>query len=133
MRNSLFFIFTGVALLLLITGCNQQLDINVGEALVKTQEQLRILDEIGTTAAAFDGKSEVKFRLMVEEEPTKEEAIILFNKIVDSFQNTSNHAKVWDYYNGYFDIKSYETGAVIYQATNLISEELKVEKTFFIE
>jgi hypothetical protein len=81
-RNKLFFISIAFALLLLVA-CNNKPDINMGEILTKSQDQLRQLDEIKTTAAAFNGKSDVKFRLMVEKHPTEEEAIILFNQILD--------------------------------------------------
>ncbi|OIJ12611.1 hypothetical protein BKP35_10510 [Anaerobacillus arseniciselenatis] len=121
----LFYISTAFILLVLITACNQQLDIDMSEALGKSQETLRELDEIETTAASFNGESDVKFRLMVERHPTEEEAIILFNKILDSIAQYSNHSEVWNYYNGYFDIKSYDSG-VIYEATKLIGEDLHI-------
>ncbi len=34
-----------------------------------------------------------------------EEAESLFNKIVDSIAQYSDHLEVWNYYDGYFDIK----------------------------
>nr|WP_106781238.1 hypothetical protein [Lysinibacillus timonensis] len=76
-----------------------------------------------TTAAAFKGEN-IKFRLMVEEHPTEEEAIILFNKIIKSIAEYSNHSDVWDYYIGYFDIKSYD--GVIFEATKRLGEDLDV-------
>lgn len=124
-RNGLIFISTMFILLLLFTGCNQQPEIDMVEALSKSQELLRQSEEIETTAASFDGKSNVKFRIMVNEQLTEEEAIILFNKILDTIANFSNHSDVWDYYNGFFDVKRYSNG-VIYEATKLIGEDLEV-------
>jgi hypothetical protein len=121
--KQLSFISTLFVLLLLITSCNQQPNLDMSEALGKAEEALRELDEIETTAASFDGESDVKFRLMVEGHLTEEEAIILFNKILESIAQFSNHSDVWDYYNGYFDIKSYDNG-VIYEASKLIGEDL---------
>jgi hypothetical protein len=62
---------------------------------------------------------------MVEGTPTEEEATALFNEILGSFQEYSNHQDIWQYYNGYFDIKNYDVG-VIYEAAKVIGEELKV-------
>ncbi|MFS0574079.1 hypothetical protein AB1K83_00455 [Sporosarcina sp. 179-K 3D1 HS] len=111
--------------MLLISGCNQKPTLEMSEVLGQSGETFRGLDEIETTAASFDGENDVKFRLMVEENLTEEEAIILFNKIIDSIVQYSNQSDVWDYYNGYFDIKSYENG-VIYEATKLIGKDLDI-------
>lgn len=121
----LFFISTAFILLVLITACNQQPDIDMSEALGKSQETLTELDEIGTTAASFNGESDVKFRLMVDGQPTEEEAISLFNKVLESITKSSNHSEVWNYYDGYIDIKSYDSG-VIYEANKLIGEDLQI-------
>ena len=112
-----------VALLVLIVGCSQQPDININEVLTKSEDLLRESDRIETTASAFDG--DVKFRLMVEEEPTEEEAIILFNKILDAVIYYSNRVDVWDYYDGYFDIKTYDHNGVVYEGIKLIGEDLE--------
>ena len=124
-RTNLFFITISILLLLLTAACGQQPDINISETLRKSEEFLRQSKEIDTTASSFDGKKDVNFRLMVEGHLTEEEAIILFNLIADSFVKYSNHPDIWDYYNGYFDIKSYDSG-VIYEATKLIGEDLQV-------
>lgn len=119
------FISKVFVLLFLITGCDQKPTIDMSEALGKSRETLKNLDEIETVAAAFSGESDIKFRLMVEEYPTENETIILFNKIIESITQHSNHSDVWDYYDGYFDIKSYDHG-VIYEATKLIGEDLDI-------
>lgn len=62
---------------------------------------------------------------MMEEHPTENEAIILFNQILDSFEKYSNKSDIWNFYNGYFDIKSYDNG-IIYKATKLAGEDLQV-------
>ncbi len=49
----------------------------------------------------------------------------MFNNILDNFEKNSHTPEFWDYYNGYFDIKSYDK-AVIYEATKIIGEDLKV-------
>jgi hypothetical protein len=114
-----------IILLFLIIGCSQQPDIDISSIIGKTEDYFRQLEEIETTASAFDGKTDIKFRLMVEGTPTEEEATILFNEILDRFREYSNHQEIWDYYNGYFDIKNYYDG-VIYEATKVIDEELKI-------
>lgn len=124
-NETVFFFSTMFIFLSLMSGCNQEPNIDISEVSVKTEEMFRELEEIETTASAFDGKRDVKFRLMVEGNPTEEEATILFYKIMDSFKEYSNHQDIWEYYNGYFDIKNYDVG-VIYEATKVINEELKV-------
>ncbi|MGJ9459872.1 hypothetical protein [Oceanobacillus sp. CF4.6] len=118
-------LFLIVLSLLLITGCNQQSNIDMVEVLGKTENTLRESEEIETTASSFDGEKDVKFRLMVEENPTNEEATILFNEIIENIASYSNHSDVWDYYNGYFDIKSYDN-RVLYEATKFKGEGLDV-------
>ena len=100
-------------------------NINISEALGKAEELLTQSDKVDITAAAFDGSKNIKFRLMVEKEPSEAEAIILFNKILDSFVSYTNRPGFWNYYNGYFDIKSYESG-VIYEAEKMPGKELEI-------
>ncbi|WP_100404293.1 IolE/MocC family protein [Bacillus solitudinis] len=120
--KQLSFIGAILVLVLLITGCNQQPNIDISNALSQTRETLEELDDVETTAASFDGESDVKFRLTVVGHPTEEEANTLFNKVLESIIKSSNQSDVWDYYNGYFDIKSYDNG-VIYEATKLMGED----------
>lgn len=114
-------------LLFLTIACSQEASIDMIDTLGKSEEYFRELEEIDTTAAASDGKKkEVKFRLMVDGHPSEPEATTLFNDIMDVIVKYSNRSDVWDYYNGYFDIKNYDIG-VIYEDTKLIGEDLKVE------
>ncbi|MFN7253380.1 MAG: hypothetical protein ACK4M9_21805 [Anaerobacillus sp.] len=118
------FICTTFVLLLLMTGCNQKPDIDISESLSDWREEFREYEEVDTVAAAFDG-SDIKLRIMVEGHPTEEEAIKLFRKMEASIVNHSNYSAVWDYYNGHFSIINYDNG-VIYEATNLIGDDLKI-------
>ncbi|WP_100407862.1 IolE/MocC family protein [Bacillus solitudinis] len=111
--------------LLVFVGCSQQPDIDINETIGKSEDYLIQLEEIETTTSAFDGKNDIKFRLMVEGHPTEKEAIFLFNEILVSFIEYSNHQNIWEYYNGYFDMKSSDSG-VIYEATKVIDEELQI-------
>jgi hypothetical protein len=123
-KNNLIFIIS-LIFLFLIVGCGQQPDIDISDTIGKSEDYFKQVEEIETTASAFDGKRDVKFRLMVKGTTTEEEATVLFNKILNSFRKYSNHQEIWHYYNGYFDITNYEDG-VIYEATKVIDEELKV-------
>ena len=114
-----------IMFLFLIIGCSQQPDIDISSTIGKSEDYFRQLEEIETTASAFDNEKDVKFRLMVEGTPTEEEANILFNEILDRFKEYSNHQEIWEYYNGYFDIKNYDDG-IIYEASKVIDEELKL-------
>ena len=111
---------------LLTVSCTKKPSIDIGDAVGKTEDSFRKLDGIATTASSFDGKKDVKFRLMIEENLTETEATKLFRRIMDTIAEFSNRSDVWDYYNGYFDIKNYDHG-VIYEGTKLIGEELKVQ------
>lgn len=46
--------------------------------------------------------------------------------ILEVIAKYSNRSDVWDYYNGYFDIKNHDDG-VIYEGEKLIDEELIVQ------
>ncbi|WP_226036570.1 hypothetical protein [Aquibacillus saliphilus] len=117
--------FSFLILLFVLVGCNQQPDFDISTIKGKAEDYFRQLDEIETTAASFDGNKDIKFRLMVEGTPTEEQATVLFKEILDSFKKYSKHQEIWEYYNGYFDIKNYDDG-VIYDASKVIDEELKV-------
>ncbi|MFC5602400.1 hypothetical protein [Sporosarcina koreensis] len=123
-RTKLLYITLSFFLLLITSACNKQPDIDISETLRKTEEFFRQAEKIDATASSFDGKKDVKFRLMVEGKLTEDEAILLFNKISDSLIKYSNQSDIWNYYNGYFDIKSYDSG-VIFEATKLIGEDLE--------
>lgn len=62
---------------------------------------------------------------MVEGTPTEEEATDLFNQVLETIKENTKHQDIWEYYDGYFDIKNYDDG-VIYEASKVIGEELKV-------
>jgi hypothetical protein len=81
-------------------------------------------EQIDTIASSVDGKN-IKIRIMVSERPTEEEATELFKKVLGNIEKYFAHSGVWDYYDGYFDIKAYDSG-VIYEATKFIDKDLKV-------
>lgn len=62
---------------------------------------------------------------MVERTLTEKQAQFLFEEIVNSFKKYSNQTEIWNDYNGYFDIKSYDEG-VIYEASKIIGVDLKI-------
>lgn len=78
-----------------------------------------------TVATSFDGKKDIKFRIMVEGTLTEQQAQNLFEEILNSFKKYSNQSELWNDYNGYFDIKNYDDG-VIYEASKIIYEDLKI-------
>ncbi|MED4018787.1 hypothetical protein [Sutcliffiella cohnii] len=121
----LFLLFNlSFALMFLTVACNQQPEIDISKAVDRTEEYFRELNEVSTTAAVYS-EEQVKFRLMVEKHPSVEEATAMFNTIIDKLEKNSNTPEFWNYYNGNFDIKSYDEG-VIFEATKVIGQELKV-------
>ncbi|MCM3782175.1 hypothetical protein M3231_04270 [Neobacillus mesonae] len=111
--------------LFIIISCSQDTSIDISDAVGKSEDYLRNLEEITTTASSFDGNKDIKFRLMVEGNVTEAEATTLFQRILDATAKFSNRSDVWDYYNGFFDINSYDHG-VIYEGTKMIGEDLVV-------
>ncbi|AZN42629.1 IolE/MocC family protein [Paenibacillus albus] len=110
----------------LTVSCTRKPSIDIGDAVGKTEDSFRKLDGIATTASSYDGKKDIKFRLMVKGNLTEAEATKLFRRIMDTIAEFSNRPDVWDFYNGYFDIKSYDYG-VIYDGIKLIGEDVKVQ------
>lgn len=105
-----------VILVFFISACAHKPDISISDTLGKSEVQLQKLDKVKTTASAFDGKDLIKFRLMVEGAPSKDEAEKLFNETLNTIATNSNHEDFWNYYNVQFDIKSYDKG-ILYEAT----------------
>ncbi|MBS4199108.1 hypothetical protein KHA93_05480 [Bacillus sp. FJAT-49732] len=122
-RKLLLFNFL-FAFLLITVSCNQQPEIDISKTVGMTEDYFRKLDEISTTAASYN-KEQIKFRLMVGKHPSQKEATAMFNNILDNLEENSHTPEFWNYYNGYFEIKSYDKG-VIYEATKIIGENLKV-------
>lgn len=123
-RKLLLFYFLFVSFL--VGACNKPPEIDISKTISITEDYFRQLDEISTTAATYSEDDEkVKFRIMVEKHPSKEEATAMFNEILDKFEKNSHTPDFWDFYHGYFDIKSYDKG-VIYEASKVIGEDLKV-------
>lgn len=125
LKRIILLILSSISLFLTVS-CSQETSIDIDDAVVKSEKYFRQLDEIATTASSYDGKKDLKFRLMVKGNPTETEATIFFNRILDVIANYSNHSDIWDFYNVYFDITNYDQG-VIYEGTKLIGEDLKVQ------
>lgn len=110
---------------LLFVACSQKPEIDLSKTVGNTEDYFRKLDEISITTSSYSvNKKEIKFRLMVETPPSQKEAKALFEKIVHTLEKHSHTQELWNYYNGYFDIKTYDDG-VIYEATKLLGEDLK--------
>lgn len=109
-----------------LSACGHKPDINVSDALGKSEVQLQKLDNVKVTASSFDGKNNISFRLMVEGYPSRDEAEKLFNETLNTIATNSNHLDLWNYYNAYFGIKSYDEG-ILYEGIKPIgNSEIKV-------
>lgn len=130
MKLKTVFSLSIIIFLIFVTGCSQSPPVQptkVGKILVKSETQLRKQSEIVTTASAFDGKKNIKFRLMVNGVPSKKEATKLFNDIMETVKANANNKNLWSYYNGNFDIKNYTDG-VIYTATKMAGKSMTITK-----
>ncbi|MFC3770989.1 hypothetical protein [Paenibacillus sp. GCM10012303] len=125
MSRKMAFVLLLISFLLTVS-CTKITSIDIGEAVVKAEDSFRKLDGIDTTASSFNGEKDVKFRLMIKGNLTEAEANKLFRRILDTIAEFSNRPNVWDYYNGYFDVKNYDHG-ILYEGTKLIGEDLKVQ------
>ncbi|MBD8035862.1 hypothetical protein H9635_03850 [Solibacillus sp. A46] len=114
-----------VVVLLIISGCSEKSEMDILDTLTKTEEHFKQLSEVDTVATSFDGKKDIKFRIMVEGTLTEKQAQTLFEEILNNLKKYSNQSKFWNSYNGYFDIKNYDNG-VIYEATKIIGADLKI-------
>lgn len=108
-----------IIVVIFTSACSNKPAFNIGDILAKSEVQLNKLDMVTTTASSFDGKTNISFRLMVEGNPSKEEAEKLFNETLNTIATNSNNQDFWNYYNAQFDIKSYENG-ILYIATKPI-------------
>ncbi|QSO48751.1 anti-sigma factor [Alicyclobacillus mengziensis] len=97
----------------------------VASILDKSEAQLDAVNGVVTTASSFDGKDNIKFRLMVNGTPSQKEATKLFNDILTVIKANADNKDIWSYYNGQFDIKNYTTG-VVYTATKTAGQPLVV-------
>lgn len=125
MSRKILFVLSFISIFLTVS-CSRDTSIDISDAVGKSEDYFRNLDGIAATASSFDGNKDLKFRLMVKGNLTEAEATVLFKSILDVIAKYSNHSDVWDYYNGYFDIKNYDHG-VVYEGTKLIGEDLKVQ------
>ncbi|WP_225986043.1 IolE/MocC family protein [Psychrobacillus glaciei] len=123
MKNSSKFVFVILFLSFFLSGCNQHPKINIGEALTKSEEEFK--KEGIECVSAFDGEKIIKFRLLLKEPPTNEEATNQFKKILDIIATHSNNNDIWDIYNADFDL-SYEDN-VIYEGKKDAGNDLKVK------
>ncbi len=133
------------ALFALVTGCSQSPSpkssaasdttptiapaktVDVATILAKTETRLNHMTGIVTTATAFDGRANVKIRLMVNGNPSMKQATQLFQDILRVMQAESNAKDIWAQYNGHFDIKSYQSG-VVYVANKTAGRPMTVRK-----
>ncbi|TQR19429.1 hypothetical protein [Psychrobacillus vulpis] len=123
MKKSILLIFI-LLFLSFLSGCNQSPKIDIAESLTKSEKQFKMSDGI-ECVSAFDGDS-VKFRLLLEVKPTKKEATILFEKILDTIVSNSNTPDTWDFYSAEFDL-SYEN-SIIYEGNKEAGKSLIVKE-----
>lgn len=120
-------ISTLISMVFFLSACAHKPDINISDTLGESEVQLQKLDNVKTTSSSFDGKNNITFRLMVEGYSSRVEAEKLFNETLNTIAANSNHLDLWNYYNAYFDIKSYDKG-ILYEGTKPIgSNEIKIK------
>ncbi|WHY84670.1 hypothetical protein QNH39_18710 [Neobacillus novalis] len=122
-RKSTFFLVIYLISLIIISGCNKPPEQDIGEAVSKTEDYFKKSKGIDCVGA-FDDDT-VKFRLLLEEQPTVEEATKIYNDVLKTIEKYSNNEKTWDYYNVKLDI-GYKNN-IIFKGTKDVGEKLIVK------
>jgi hypothetical protein len=122
-KRKSFFLVVYLISLIFVSGCNKPPEQDIGEAVSKTEDYFKKSKDIDCVGAFVDDT--VKFRLLLEEQPTVEEATKLFNVILKTIEMYSNNEKTWDYYNANLDIGYKDT--IILEGTKEAGEKLKVK------
>ncbi|MDR7002912.1 hypothetical protein [Neobacillus niacini] len=122
-RKYTFFLVIYLISLIFVSGCNKPPEQDIGEAVSKTEDYFKKSKGIDCVGAFVDDT--VKFRLLLEEQPTVDEATKLFNDVLKTIEKYSNNEKTWDYYNAKLDIGYKNT--IIFEGTKEGGEKLKVK------
>lgn len=120
--TSLIYFVLSIITLLIIIGCNKHPEQEIEESVLKTEDyfnQSKGIDCIGVFK-----EDTVKFRLLLEEEPTFEEAQKLFSEVLNTIGELSNNKKTWNYYNADFDIVYKDT--IIFEGVKESGSELRI-------
>jgi hypothetical protein len=124
MKNSFRFIYTLLFLLFFLSGCNQPPKMDIAEALTLSEEKFKELEGI-ECVSAFDGET-VKFRLILDEEPTEKEATKLFEEMLETVASYTSHPDdMWDFYKAKFDL-AFGNG-IIYEGNKETGKDLIVK------
>ncbi|MCM3574728.1 hypothetical protein M3172_16140 [Mesobacillus subterraneus] len=120
---SIIYFILSIITLVIIIGCNKHPEQEIEEAVLKTEDyfnQSKGIDCVG----AFKGDT-VKFRLLLEVEPTVEEARKLFSEVLSTIRELSNSEETWNYYNADFDIVYKDT--IIFEGVKESGSELRIK------
>ncbi|MDP5273954.1 hypothetical protein [Chengkuizengella axinellae] len=122
MRRFIFLVLSvfSIGIILVVGNSQEKISINIGEASKYAE---RTINETGkVTALAFDGDRSVSFRVMVEDNVTKEEA----ENVVSEFLElaTSHFSENWDYANLSFDFKKWSDGSIAYKGYKMAGSDL---------
>jgi hypothetical protein len=121
-KRKFAFFFIYLISLVIISGCNKPPEKDIGDVVSKSEEYFKKSKGIDCVGA-FDGET-VKFRLLLEEQPTVEEATKLFNEVLKDIEKNSNNANTWDYYNAKLDL-AYKN--IIFEGTKEAGKKLMVK------
>jgi hypothetical protein len=81
---------------------NQTPKVDIGEALTLSEKKFQ--DAGIECVSAFNGET-IKFRLLLDEQPTEKEATKLFVEMLDTIASyTSQPEDMWDFYKAKFDL-----------------------------
>ena len=111
-----------VIVLILITGCNNTTNIDVGKALVEAEKEIELLEGVTETSSSFNNDDNtIKFRIMVEKSLTQQQAETKINEFLEKIALNSKE-EVWNYYSASFDIKK-DNGDILFEGTKQIGDE----------
>ncbi|WP_130293792.1 hypothetical protein [Fictibacillus sp. BK138] len=122
-KRKFVFFFIYLISLVIISGCNKPPEKDISDAVSKSEEYFKKSKGIDCVGA-FDGET-VKFRLLLEEQPTVEEATKLINEVLKDIEKNLKNTNTWDYYNAKLDLAYKDT--IIFEGTKESGKKLMVK------
>jgi hypothetical protein len=107
--------------LLITVGCdNLNVKDGISEGVIKAQVIMEQDELVSSVAEAFNGKENIKFRIVVKGSLTNNQAkmlVIKFMEAISKHSKLQDNTKFWGKYNLNFDITSQKDGQILFNGT----------------
>jgi hypothetical protein len=126
-KKTNFLMLLTVCLLPFIMSCdNLNVKDGITEGLSKAEGIMKQDELVSAVAGAFDGKENIKFRILVKGSLTNDQAKMLVIKFMEAISKHSklhDNTKFWRKYNLNFDIASLIEGRILFNGTKFKDKE----------